>query len=94
MRFGYFSTFQSLDKGVIERFGPTGFTASFLTTSTNFVGLSKGLLQNTVFFLITAFFVFLSFFTFGAVGFVNFMTQSFCVLVLAYLILSITSVKH
>jgi preprotein translocase subunit SecG len=47
-----------------------------------------------VFFLITAFFVFLSSFTFGAVGFVNFMTQSFCVLVLAYLILSITSVKH
>ena len=26
MNFGYLTTFQSMDKGIIERFGPTGFT--------------------------------------------------------------------
>ena len=35
MNFGYLTTFQSLDKGLIERLGPTGFTVSTFSLSFN-----------------------------------------------------------
>ena len=38
MNFGYSLTFQSLDKGLIERAGPTGFTATVFTSSSYFIG--------------------------------------------------------
>jgi NADH-ubiquinone oxidoreductase chain 5 len=60
MNFGYASSFQALDKGLIERVGPAGFTNYIFNTSTNFVGFNSGFLFNTIFFLIaSSFFVFL-----------------------------------
>jgi proton-translocating NADH-quinone oxidoreductase chain L len=64
MNFGYLSTFQSLDKGLIERLGPTGFTVSIFQSSSNFVSYSTGVLYNTTFVFITFAILFLSFFYF------------------------------
>lgn len=39
MNFGYFSTFQTLDKGLIEKFGPTGFSVSISNSASNIAAL-------------------------------------------------------
>jgi hypothetical protein len=43
MNFGYRSSFQSIDKGIIERFGATGFTASIFSVSSNLFNFHSGI---------------------------------------------------
>jgi hypothetical protein len=52
MRFGYFSTFQTFDKGLIEKIGPTGFSSSFSSFASNFVASSSGFLFVNIFLII------------------------------------------
>jgi len=68
MNFGYTFTFQSLDKGIIERIGPSGFTASIFTTSSTFVGYYSGLLYHTTFVILIFTGIFLTFFVCGSFG--------------------------
>jgi hypothetical protein len=42
MNFGYRSSFQSLDKGIIERAGATGFTASIFSLGSSFFNFHSG----------------------------------------------------
>jgi len=62
MNFGYSSSFQAIDKGLIEQIGPTGFTNSVSKTSANFIGYNSGFLFNAIFFFLS--FAFLSFVAF------------------------------
>ena len=71
MNFGYLTTFQSLDKGLIERLGPTGFTVSIYNTSSAYTRNLAGLIHNTSFVFITFALVFLSFFTLGSLDLLN-----------------------
>jgi len=89
MNFGYLLTFQSLDKGLIERVGPSGFTASIFTSSSNLVSYYSGLLYHTTFAFILSSVMFLSFFTLGAFGTSYTVSFSFSLLFLSYLALSI-----
>jgi len=89
MNFGYLFTFQSLDKGLIERVGPSGFTASIFTSSSNFVSYYSGILYHTTFAFIVSAAVFLSFFVLGSLGVLSSVSLSFMLLFLSYLLLSV-----
>ena len=90
MNFGYLTTFQSLDKGLIERLGPTGFTVSIYNTSSAYTRNLAGLIHNTSFVFITFALVFLSFFTLGSLDLLNATNISFGCVLLGYLILNVT----
>jgi len=63
MSFGYFSTFQLIDKGNIEVFGPAGAAFNLQSFSKGFSSIQSGLLSNyaltfgLVSLLVIAFFV-------------------------------------
>ena len=68
MNFGYSTTFQSLDKGLIEQIGPSGFTLLTFNISFNFTALNSGILHKIIFLIISFVFIFISFFVMGTLG--------------------------
>jgi len=52
MNFGYSLSFKTLDKGLIEQFGPTGFAAAIFNVSFNATAVQTGFVYHTVFLLI------------------------------------------
>jgi hypothetical protein len=89
MNFGYSFTFQSLDKGLIERVGPSGFTASIFNSSSNFTGFYHGALFHTIFVLIISSGVFLTFFALSSLGLLSALSTSFGFLFLSYALISV-----
>jgi hypothetical protein len=87
MNFGYSLTFQSLDKGLIERVGPSGFTASIFTSSSNLTSYYSGLLYHTSFTLIISAGLFLTFFTLSSLGVTAAFNAVFFLLTLSYVFL-------
>jgi hypothetical protein len=55
MNFGYSTTFKTLDKGVIEQFGPTGLGSSIFNTAFNVTAIQSGFVYHTIFVLISFF---------------------------------------
>jgi hypothetical protein len=51
MLFGYKVNLQTLDKGVIEIFGPAGFSNYFLSLSKNLSRFNTGQITNTLLFM-------------------------------------------
>lgn len=91
MNFGYSFTFQSLDKGLIEKIGPSGFTASIFASSSSFVSLYSGLLYHTVFVFLTFAILFISFFAIGSFTSFSTFSLSFLLLFLSYFLISFFS---
>lgn len=86
MNFGYFTTFQSMDKGIIERFGPTGFTSNTFSLSLNYTGINSGNLFHTAFIFLT-FATFLTvFFVLGFFELIVSLNSFFMLLFASYLI--------
>jgi hypothetical protein len=48
MNFGYLTSFKTIDKGLIEQLGPTGFTIIIFNTSFNITGFQSGLVFHTI----------------------------------------------
>jgi len=69
MNFGYLTSFQSLDKGLIEKIGPSGFTLLTYDISFNFTLVNSGVLHRVIFLLVSFVLIFLSFSLMGALGF-------------------------
>ena len=88
MNFGYSFTFQSLDKGLIERMGPSGFTASLFISSSNFVSYYTGFLYHTIFVFFIFTVLFFSFFVFGSLVSLSSFGLCFVLLISSYLLLS------
>ena len=88
MNFGYSFTFQSLDKGLIERIGPSGFTASIFISSSNFVSHYTGFLYHTIFVFFIFTILFFSFFVFGSLVSLSSFGLCFVLLISSYLLLS------
>jgi NADH-ubiquinone oxidoreductase chain 5 len=65
MNFGYLTTFQAMDKGLIERLGPTGFTNSTFTLASGYTNINSGNLFHTAFVFITFTVFFILFFALG-----------------------------
>jgi hypothetical protein len=69
MNFGYFSTFQTLDKGLIEKIGPTGFTFSLFNLSSSFTSANSGLISHVVLYITGFLILFFSFFFIFSFGY-------------------------
>jgi hypothetical protein len=52
MNFGYSTSFQTLDKGLIEQFGPTGVASSVFNISFNLVAFQSGFIYHTIFIFV------------------------------------------
>jgi hypothetical protein len=68
MNFGYSSTFKTFDKGLIEKFGPTGFDSNVFNVSFNIVAFQSGFIYHTIFVFVYGFglyFVVYSLMSFG-----------------------------
>ena len=68
MNFGYLTTFQSMDKGLIERLGPAGFSLITFNVSFGFTNINSGILYQIISLLISFIVIFLSFFTLSCFG--------------------------
>lgn len=88
MNFGYIFTFQALDKGLIERFGPSGFTTSIFSTSSNFSSFSTGFIYNVTFIIITFAILFLTFFVLGSFGILSNFSLPFVLIVVSSLFIT------
>ena len=62
LNFGYFSTFQTLDKGLIEKFGPTGFSVSIYNSASNIAAFNNGSFFRALFIIISFTLLFLNFY--------------------------------
>jgi NADH-ubiquinone oxidoreductase chain 5 len=86
MNFGYLTTFQSLDKGLIERVGPTGFTVSTFSLSSNYTILNSGVLYHTTFTFIAFAVVFHIIIALSSFGLLSSFSASFLLLFVSYLL--------
>ena len=94
MNFGYGSTFLSIDKGLIEKLGPSGISLSVFDFSSNFVGFSSsGLISNSAFIIISSAFVFLSLFTAIALGVSQTVCIQFLLMVFSFIVLKFYTTK-
>jgi len=89
MNFGYLTTFQSMDKGLIENVGPSGFSFSIFNISSNFVSYSSGFLYHTIFIITSFILLFLSIFFGYSFGFSLFINFQFSLLIFAILLVSL-----
>jgi hypothetical protein len=87
MNFGYLTSFQSLDKGLIERMGPTGFTVSTFSLASNYTNINSGILHHTTFTFVAFAVLFLAFFTLGSLGILSVSNVSFLMLFVSYILL-------
>jgi hypothetical protein len=89
MNFGYSSTFQSIDKGLIEKIGPTGFVITIFNASSNFISFSTGYPYKAIFVLVCFAFAFVSLYFAFVFGLVSSISMSFVLLVFSFLIASL-----
>jgi NADH-ubiquinone oxidoreductase chain 5 len=86
MNFGYLTTFQSLDKGLIERVGPTGFTVSTFSLASNYTKANTGLLYHTTLVFVIFAVIFLVFFSLSSFGLLALFSPSFLLLFASYIL--------
>jgi NADH-ubiquinone oxidoreductase chain 5 len=87
MNFGYLTTFQSMDKGIIERFGPTGFTSNTFNLALQYTIVNSGNLFHTAFVFITFAVFFTIFFVFGFFELLSIFNGLFILLFSSYLLI-------
>jgi len=85
MNFGYVVTFQSLDKGLIERLGPTGFTSVTFGLSHSYTFVNSGIMYHMSFIIIAFSGLFIAFFVLGSFGFFSYFSDLFIFLFVSYL---------
>jgi hypothetical protein len=89
MQFGYATTFQSLDKGLIEKVGPTGFVGSVFNASSNFLSYSTGYPYKAIYVLVCFAFVFVSLYFAAMFGLQSTISMTFGLLVFSFLVASL-----
>lgn len=91
MGFGYKNSFQLIDKGVIEAFGPSGF-AFHLKTFSKIVALQQsGFIFHYALLMMISLLFFLSSFFFVALDIYKFTDATFVGLLLSYFLYSLNS---
>jgi hypothetical protein len=89
MNFGYSSTFQSIDKGLIERVGPTGFVITIFNLSSNFISFCTGYPFKAIFVIVCSTFIFITFYFAYIFGFFLSFCISYLLLIFSFLIISL-----
>jgi hypothetical protein len=69
MNFGYATTFKTFDKGLIEQFGPSGFSTTVFNASFNLTAFQSGFIYHTVFVFVYSFCLFFFIYFFFSLGF-------------------------
>jgi hypothetical protein len=89
MNFGYSTSFQAMDKGLIEKIGPSGFSLSVFNASSNFISFSSGFLYHTIFVIISFSLTFLFLYFLLAFGIFSIFNFQFLLLFFSYLLISL-----
>jgi hypothetical protein len=88
MNFGYSLSFKTLDKGLIEQFGPTGAASTIFNISFNLTAIQTGLVYHTIFLFIYGFCVYFFAYFLFSFGFVSYVyTTEFMLLLFGYFLL-------
>jgi hypothetical protein len=72
MNFGYSLSFKTLDKGLIEQFGPTGAASTIFNISFNLTAIQTGLVYHTIFLFIYGVCVYVFAYFLFSLGFVSY----------------------
>jgi hypothetical protein len=89
MNFGYSLSFKTLDKGLIEQLGPTGFSNLIFNTSFNITGTQSGFIYHTSFILISCFCLYFFVYFLITLGFVlSIYNIQFFILIFGFFILA------
>jgi hypothetical protein len=86
MAFGYFTTFQTLDKGLIEQIGPTGFTLTLFNSSSNVSTYNNGFFYRAIFLILGSAFLFLSLYIICLFDLLSLISVPFLVFLFAFLL--------
>jgi NADH-ubiquinone oxidoreductase chain 5 len=86
---GYTITYKTIDKGLIELFGPTGFSKLILHTSKITMGIQSGLLNHYTFVMFLGLIIFISFLIFFSIYSIYIEIHIFFLLILAYLFINL-----
>jgi NADH-quinone oxidoreductase subunit L len=85
MNFGYRNTFQLIDKGNIEVFGPAGIAFNLQMLSKNFANYQSGLVSNYALSLMLAVLLALCFFLFVVLGLgASIVSEAFVIVLFGY----------
>jgi hypothetical protein len=88
MNFGYSLSFRTLDKGIIEQFGPSGFASTIFNNSFNFLGSQTGFIFHSIFLFIASFCLYFFIYLLHIFGIVfPFFNMHFVLLFFGYLLL-------
>jgi hypothetical protein len=89
MNFGYSLSFKTLDKGLIEQFGPTGFSNLIFNTSFNVTGIQSGFIYHISFTLISCFCLYFFVYFLMSLGFLlSIYNIQFFILIFGFFILA------
>jgi hypothetical protein len=86
MNFGYRNTFQLIDKGIIEIFGPLGFSMRLLATTKVLSKQQSGFLYHYSFVMMMSILMILGFFLYFLSGLTNFENVAFVCLLVSYIL--------
>lgn len=85
LRFGYYTTYKTIDKGFIELFGPSGLSKLILKTSKAVSNIQSGLLNHYAFFMFVGLIFFIFIVTFFSVFSIFIETHVFFLLMLIWI---------
>ncbi len=87
MSFGYLTSFKALDKGLIENFGPTGFTTFILSLVRFISNLTTNLIYKSAFTIVLFMLGIITIFLLQNFGFTLFVNIDFIILIFTYWLL-------
>jgi hypothetical protein len=91
MNFGYLSTFKTFDKGLIEQFGPSGFSALTFNFSFNTIAFQSGFVYHTIFAFVFFFCLYFFVYFLMSLGFlVTIYNVQFFLVLFAFSLLSLS----
>jgi hypothetical protein len=91
MNFGYSTSFKTLDKGLIEQFGPTGFASTIYSFSFNVTALQTGFIYHTVFIIVYSFILyFFGYFLISLNFAISFYNVQFLLIFFGYFLLNLS----
>jgi len=91
MNFGYNTSFKTFDKGLIEQFGPTGFTSTVFNISFNITAIQTGFIYHSVFLFVYSFCLYFFGYFLISLGFIfSIYNVQFILMFFGYFILSLS----
>jgi hypothetical protein len=93
INFGYNFTFQLVDKGFIEKLGPTGIVSFIFRISANLTSINSGFVYNSLYVIIFFAFCFLFYFASFFWNFFAIVNINFFLIIFSWIILTLFLIK-